>query len=131
MSRTKEKHVQVSMGICFWCGKENGQILLGKRLKTTEAPRYAISNYDACDTCEEGMASGITLIEVSEEPFTDKQRSLLKKQTCYPSGRFMVVKENALSHIFNEDVIPQIVKSRKCLVYTQMYQQLLPDNQGE
>lgn len=57
--KVSEKHgVNPSIGICAFCGKESGEVLLlGRLLGDKEAPRQMIANpHEPCDTCKKERA---------------------------------------------------------------------------
>lgn len=82
--------------ICFFCGgKKNEIALLGKLKGDVEAPKNAILDYEPCDKCKEMMSQGVTLIEVEMTPYSENQPPI--SGNAYPSGRFVVVKPEALN----------------------------------
>ena len=80
--------VNPSLGVCFWCGKENGNILLLGYNKNKEAPRRMVSDYEPCGECKAERAKGVVMIEVNEPP------GFLGHPT--PTGRWAVVSEQAI-----------------------------------
>lgn len=97
-----EYGVNPTLGICFWCGQEDGTIGLLGRNKGKEAPRHTILSYEPCQKCKDGMAQGITCIEASEVPNTPNQPSMDPKRDVYPTGSFSVIKEEAAERIFGQ-----------------------------
>lgn len=100
--RVSEKHgVNPTLGICAFCGKETGEIaLLGKLPGDKEAPKHSILSYEPCDECKAQWAQGVAIIEVSRYPVTDGQPPIT--EGAYPTGRFAVVKEEALNGDFKK-----------------------------
>lgn len=86
--------------VCFFCGKEKNEIALlghiGDRRKGEDipAPVNAVLNYEPCDECKEKFAKGVLLIEVTISPKATKMPIAFK---AYPTGRFVVVKPEALN----------------------------------
>jgi hypothetical protein len=87
--RLSEKHgVNPSIAVCFFCGEDNGEIILPGRLPgDAEAPRRGVWNHNPCDTCKGHMAQGIYLIQVREEVPTGEP---------HRTGPICVVKEDYL-----------------------------------
>lgn len=109
--------VNPSMMQCFWCGETKGIALLGKLPNDAEAPRMAIFDYEPCDACQALMAQGITLMESDEK-------------TQKPTGRFLVVKEEALCNMLVDgELKTSILKMRKCYVPSNIYATLVQEEQ--
>lgn len=104
--------------ICFFCGKERSEIaLLGKLPNDAEAPRYAIIDYEPCDECKTAMASGITLIGTTFHPNTQGQPPITNKpQPAYPTGSWVVLREEAVDRIFTEETAATLKTTRKAYV---------------
>ena len=94
-----------SMGVCFWCGKEDGTILMLGRNKGKEAPRHVIGTMEPCATCKTNMATGITLMEATFDNDEPK-----------PTGRWVVMKEEAARRVFVGEVAEQMMKMRKAFL---------------
>ena len=101
------KHgVNPTMGRCMWCGKPTGEIaMLGKLPGDAEAPKYSTLSYEPCDECKEVWQKGVTFIECSYE--RKDERPAFTKDTAgeeaYPTGRFIVITEEAANHLFVGD----------------------------
>ena len=67
--RLSPKHgVNPTLPVCFWCGKERGDIALLGRIggsRDLEAPRHAIVDFEPCDCCRGKMGLGFTLMEAT------------------------------------------------------------------
>lgn len=91
--KVSPKHgLNPTIPICFWCGKERGEIaLLGKLPGDAEALKNVVLDYKPCDCCRTSMARGFTLMEATDRP---NSRGLVEAQTgVYPTGRFLVIKK--------------------------------------
>jgi hypothetical protein len=76
--------VNPALSTCFWCGADDGSILLMGRLPNDEpAPTKVCASYEPCPTCQSHMDLGITLMEA--DPTTNR-----------PTGRWMVIKPEAV-----------------------------------
>lgn len=117
--------VNPSVDVCFWCGEARGVVLLGSN-KGKEAPREMVTGYDPCSSCKENMAQGITLVEAAPSiRYPDRPEI---QAGVVPTGRWLVVKEDALGRVFNEDTVEQLLKSRKAFVEAgPLFDSLLPD----
>lgn len=108
--------------VCFWCGKEKNEIALMGRVRKRETrntaygtrgtrvvnddvemPREVVLNYEPCDCCREQFNQGVHLVEVT--PHVDDERPAFTKDgkdtPLYPTGRFVVMKTEAVQRIFN------------------------------
>lgn len=89
--RLDPKHgLNPSMGICFFCGGDTGEIALVGFNKGEEAPRKTVISYDPCNTCKEHMSRGLTVIECADQPNGVGQPPIQKDS--YPTSRFSVIK---------------------------------------
>lgn len=105
------KHgVNPTLGVCWYCGKEDGTIgLLGKLPGDAEAPRHAIISREPCDECKERMKMGVMFIEV--EDGQDHTQNLVK------TGRMWVIKDEAIERmIASKELKKDILKKRFCVV---------------
>jgi len=98
--RVHPKHgLNPTMPVCFWCDKETGEIaFLGAAYKG-RAPSRLILNYDPCDSCRAAMAQGITIIEARKRQPGETAHTLDKARTVVPTGRWVVVAEEAFRRI--------------------------------
>lgn len=105
--RLSEKHgLNPTLGVCFFCGEETGEIgLLGRLKGDKEAPRKAVLNYDPCKKCQEAWKDGVTLIAcVTEQPEDGRPPiSTANDQhpDLYPTGNYAVIKPEAAERAFN------------------------------
>ena len=125
------KHgVNPSMSVCFWCGKDDGSILLLGRIKnprkfgmkerhTTdpdpEAPRRLVASMEPCDNCKALMARGITLMEANEPS---------PGQTPEPTGRWFVVTEEATERMFDAEMAAATLLHRKAWISPEAIERL-------
>lgn len=122
--RVSEKHgVNPSLGVCFWCGQEDGSVLmLGKLPGDKEAPRRTINGYEPCGECKKGMERGITFIQMSKVPLLDEQSTVGEG---YPTGRWVVVKEDAVKTIVQPpELLESLLKTRKAFVWVEDWKQM-------
>lgn len=112
--------VNPTMPVCFFCGKDTGEIaLLGKiggKGEDIEAPHRMILNYEPCDACKAMMKGNVAVIGVVEHP-TQKGQPEIQKG-LYPTGSWCLLKAEAISRIFNvpDDEIKKIVDCGKVLL---------------
>ena len=104
--------------VCFFCGEEKNEVALlgriGKGTEDIEAPRHALLDYEPCEECLKKMATGITLVEVSNTP-SDNQPPII--ENAYPTGNWWVVDEDFVrSNIQPVELAEQVILHRKCLV---------------
>ncbi len=115
---SKEHGVNPTVGICFWCGGDDGSIaLLGKLPGDAEAAHRSLLSYDPCDDCKAQFEQGITLIECTEHPNDDDDRQPpIQKDhqaTLYPTGRYMVVTEEGAGRLLPEGPLLDAVLSKR------------------
>lgn len=119
--------VNPSLDLCFWCGKERGVALLGYN-KGKEAPRSVVTSYDPCDTCKSQMAQGITILEA--EAASRRPNVPEIQPGVVPTGRWLVMREDALEKVFSPNMVETLKRSRKAFVEAgPMFEQFLPDDQ--
>lgn len=120
--RLHAKHgLNPTMAICFWCGETREILLLGASYEG-EAPREMLTDYEPCDNCKSLMDGGVTLLEVSEAPKMEGLKPI--QDRYYPTGRWMVIKEEAVSRVFNKDSADIALKAKKALVDQEAYSRL-------
>jgi hypothetical protein len=112
--------VNPSLGTCFWCGGDSGEVLLLGYNKGKEAPRRMVASYAPCPKCVENRAKGITLIEVVPS------RSVLENDPQdiapghRPTGRWMVMSEDwARTFIYPAQLRDDVLKKRMAFVEPQ------------
>lgn len=114
--RVSPKHgVNPSIGVCFWCGEDDGTIVLrGRLMDDREAPRRAVYTMEPCDKCKANMATGITIMEAKMECGEPKA-----------TGAWVVIKEEAACRLFQpQSLADQVVKMRKAWMEPDAFQQL-------
>lgn len=90
--------INPTIGICAWCGKETGElILLGKLPKDEEAPMHSVINYEPCDACKEAWGSAVMFFEtVTEQPSDNRPPiSTQNGQNLYPTLRHVGITPDA------------------------------------
>lgn len=121
------KHgVNPSLDVCFWCGEAMGVALLGRN-KGQKAPHSVVTGYTPCDKCREQMAQGITLVEAG--PASRQPQRPEIQPGVVPTGRWLVIKEVAVSRVFKGEAVEALLKSRKGFVEGPMFEMFLPDDQ--
>lgn len=108
--RLSEKHgVNPAIDACFYCGEDVGVVLFGKLPGDAEAPRRGCFSREPCRKCKKFMKQGCILIGVDEKKSTDMQNP-------YRTGCFAVVKDEAISRIFDADNAEATLKMRMAFV---------------
>lgn len=109
--RISEKHgVNPSVGVCFFCGEEDGTVILAGRLTgDAEAPRRAVWSHDPCPKCKEHMKAGIVLISVDPARSPDHANP-------WRTGGWCVVKEEAFRRLFSGPPVETSLKLRFAFV---------------
>ena len=97
--------VNPTLPICFWCGKEKGEIaLLGKLKDDKEAPKNCVLDYEPCDECKKNWSLGVALLGTSRKPLNDTLPPIkdTEEETLYPTGQWLVVTKEAAKRYFGE-----------------------------
>lgn len=111
-----------TMGVCFFCGEPKEIALFGKLKNDEKAPERLVLDYEPCDKCREQMEQGVTFIGVTFEPNQDGQPPITEnnEQKLYPTGAFMVVRDEAVERLLPGDEIKDMredtLKKRKAFV---------------
>lgn len=88
-----------TMGVCFFCGEETGEIALlgrigdGRKHEDIQAPMHMILNYRPCEKCREKFSKGVLLVEAETIEGGADNRLPIAKDT-YPTGRFVLAAPN-------------------------------------
>lgn len=121
--------VNPTIPVCFWCGEERGEIALlgrigdGRKNEDFEAPHYAVIDFEPCDKCRRNMAMGFTLMEATQHP--NRRTNVPSQSGVYPTGRYVVVKPEAVQRIFG-DMSAQI--GGKAYVDSKFFQNMFPES---
>jgi len=113
--------VNPTLGLCFWCGSEDGTIGLLGYNKGRKAERKSIISLEPCPQCRRNMALGITVIEA-----TKYQKERWQPEVApgvFPTGRWCVAKREA--HFWESIMEPlrsQIMKTGKCVLEPDLYE---------
>ena len=107
--RLSRRHgVNPSIGVCFYCGEDNGEVVLpGLLPNDAEAPKRAVWHREPCEKCKGWMAQGVILIGVRDGESGDNP---------FRSGHFAVVKEEAARRIFTGEAGDAAVKTRVAFI---------------
>jgi hypothetical protein len=82
-----------SVGMCFWCGEDTGEILLyGNHIKT-EAPMRSVASYAPCEKCAAKWEQGFVFIEADTQPLAEGQPEI--SPGAYPTGNYAVINPEA------------------------------------
>ena len=131
--RLSEKHgVNPTVGICYWCGQDDGTIaLLGRLPQDREASHKTVLSYEPCTACKDMWVQGITLIEVEEWPVGEGQPPInatrhnkVPHDAIYPTGRWCVMTEEAFQRVFSGPEIEATLKHRKAYIQREVYEYL-------
>lgn len=105
--RLHPKHgLNPTMPVCFYCGKDTGEIALLGAGYRGEAPHKMIINKEPCEWCKGNMRRGIVLIEATGRTSDD----------CQPTGQYVVLTEDAARRMFIEPMLTQVLRTRIAFV---------------
>lgn len=113
-----EHGVNPTVVVCFWCGKETGELALCGYNGGKEAARESVIGYEPCQTCQAGMNQGFTIIEAKDTPKDKGQPQMF--EGVYPTGRFVVITKEAAQRAF-----PQYAEGGNALMKPDDFAQLL------
>lgn len=104
---------------CFWCGKQKGEVALLGAGYREQAPISMVLDYVPCGACQENMGLGIACLEVTAKP-KDRRPPLAPEgalSVAYPTGRWVVIKEDALERMAIPDAMKeQVLLARRTLM---------------
>jgi hypothetical protein len=114
---------------CFWCGNQKNEVaLLGRMKDDAEAPMTCILDLEPCDTCQANMALGITLIEAHQGGKASEPQI---QPGVWPSGRWVVITEDACKRIFDPEMAEACLKHRKAFIEPAAFAMFVQDPQPE
>lgn len=126
----KDKHFPVSLSVCFWCGKDKNELIIGRRLTTKEFPKEVVVNYEPCDKCKEDMSTGVTFIEAVSKPISEGQKEL--QNGAYPTGRWMVVEREAVERMLEgSPLLRSVLAYNRCFVERKDFEIMFADQIAE
>ena len=97
-----EHGINPTIGVCFWCGKDDGTIALLGASCEGEAPMRSILSYEPCAACKKQMRRGILCIEIDRARFPDRAPLNKADRDSVPTGRWCVVKREAAERMFSD-----------------------------
>lgn len=120
--------VNPSMGVCFWCGQDDGTILLLGRLPgDAEAPRRITAGYGPCAACKVEFAKGVTLLEVTEHGLHEHQQPITRDPDLFPTGRLLVIRDEAVERIFQPaSMVADVLRRRQAFIEPEVFAKLYP-----
>ena len=117
--------VNPSLGQCFWCGEQNGTVLLLGRLPNDQpAPYMVVMDYEPCNACKKKFAMGVTLVEVTDTPLANGQRPF-GTSGAYPTGRLVVVTPDSILRIFQQPMADLIVQNKSAIIDPEVFELLM------
>ena len=119
--------------ICFFCGKEKNEIAvlgrIGDKKEDIQAPHNALLDYTPCDTCQEMMSKGITMIGVVSHKINNLPEIA---PNAYPTGSWCVTSEDFVQHIItDENVLQDILKHKRCIIDDNILQDLIKQSETQ
>lgn len=100
--RLSEKHgLNPSLVKCYFCGEDVAP--LGRLPGDAEAPRAGVHDMEPCDACASLMSRGVLLISVRDEEIERINQAREEIPNPYRTGGWIVVRDEAVSRIFNAE----------------------------
>src|SRR3990172_5816556 len=129
--RLHPKHgLNPTMPLCIVCGEMTGEIALLGSAYTEEAPRSMVLGIEPCTPCRKKyLGEGVLLVEAENDwnkptKFKDGREVPNRK----PTGRIMVIKQEAFKGIFNQAVPPRQIALCEVGVLQQLQEQANQDD---
>ncbi len=118
---------------CFWCGEDKNEVALLGAALNKQAPMHMVLDYEPCDRCRAQWEQGIVLVECVPADPTRPRPELVKGTGAYPSGRFIVVTEEAWERLelFKPEMKEAVTKARKAFVEKAVFEAMLPPEQKQ
>ncbi len=126
-----EHGVNPSLGVCFWCGGDDGTVLLLGLNKGKEAAHRTCVGYDPCDTCKKNWERGVVVIEATDDQPDDDRPEI--QSGLYPTGSWAVMTKDAVLRLFDGDSGESAIRHGKAYINKEAWDQLGLDDepQGE
>lgn len=129
----KDYGLNPTIPVCFFCGQPRNEIaLLGATYKG-EAPKEMIIDTEPCDDCKAGMAQGISLLGVTDQPVLPGQQPACtndKDRPCYLTGTLTVITEDCARRLFNTETADSVIQARKCYLDDSVIKAILASAEG-
>lgn len=116
----------VAIPVCYFCGREKNEIMLPtgltpKHAKQIKEAHGKVVNYEPCEECKKMMEQGVMLIQCGDN------------NQDYRTGKYVVVKDQAIPEIFPPEYAEQALKMRAMFVSETAWRNIgLPEgNQDE
>jgi hypothetical protein len=101
---------------CFFCNRDKKEIILFGRMKDdVEAPHGKVIDKEPCAECKKWMEQGIILISVRDGEEGDNP---------YRTGRWVVVKDEAIKRFNPPEFVEEVLKKRIAFVPDQVWTML-------
>lgn len=97
--------VNPTVPTCFFCGESKNEVVLLGAAYKGEAPMHMCIDNTPCEKCEEYMKQGIIFISVRDGSM----------DASYRTGRFAVVKEEAVNRLFIDGPLKQEVLKKRAV----------------
>lgn len=108
LTLSRKYGVNPSVGLCFFCHKQNGEIILAGAFGGQEAPRQAVWDRHPCDECKALMKQGVMLLSVRDGE---------SGSNPYRTGRMVVVRDEAIQRMITPpELRDQILRERVSFV---------------
>jgi hypothetical protein len=128
--RLSDNHgVNPSLGVCFWCGGDTGDILLLGRLPGDEpAPMRAVYSYLPCATCQADWQKGIVLIEAKHAAWDTRPQI---QPGVWPTGRWAILTRDAAARFIREPLMTVVQKAGKAFVPPEVFNLIQPPEDAQ
>ena len=106
-----------TMTVCYWCGEPTNDIaFLGQIDKEdSQAPKYALLNYDFCEKCKKKTKTRITIIGIDKYRFCENQPPItqINGVDYYPYKAFIVVNKKFINKYIEDETLRKNVLEHK------------------
>ncbi len=122
---------------CFWCGKEDGLVLLGKLPGDKEAPRNVIVDYEPCAKCKEIFDKGILVAGVTRKPVIENMDPIGYdgEFPLYPDGSHFVASEDWARRMYSvpeaEKTLERVLEQRRVLMDSEIVKAVVEANEKD
>ena len=109
LQKSPQWGLNLSDEICFWCSAKTGRkVIHGYLENDAKAPESHYRDYKPCGACEGIMSQGVTFVQCSSEP----NDNLKLADGSYPTGVWLVMKEDWVRKVFKPEVAEKIIKDK-------------------
>lgn len=103
----------VGMTNCYFCGG-GAEILIDRRMRNTLSRNMGVRSMEPCNECKGYMKQGVILMSISDDTTEEQMKGPMPNP--YRTGGWVVIRDEAISKIFDEKFAAFALKYRFCFI---------------